>query len=85
MQGRATDCYVDQERLKGPDDSRVTAYYLWLPTLFVVCFGLARMGRMLWRRYLERGIMRAVLANKNSAPAIAQAQSTLHKQLGTGS
>jgi hypothetical protein len=28
---------------------------------------------MLWRRYLEHGVLKSVLVNKNSAPAIAQA------------
>jgi hypothetical protein len=73
FQGRATGCYVDQANLSGPEDARVTAYYLWLPTLFIVCFGLARFPRMLWRRYLEHGVLKAVLVNKASGPAIAQA------------
>lgn len=74
LQGRATGCYVDQAGLASPNNNaRVTDYYLWLPMLFVVCFGLARMSRMLWRRYLERGIIKAVLADKKSATAIAAA------------
>jgi hypothetical protein len=28
---------------------------------------------MLWRRYLEHGVLKAVLVNKTSGPAIAQA------------
>ena len=54
-------------------DARVTAYYLWLPSLLVVLFGLARLPRMLWRRYLERGVLKALLAKKDSAAAIATA------------
>jgi hypothetical protein len=84
LQGQATGCYVDQSRFAdGTEDDRVTSYYLWLPSLFLVCFALAKMGRLLWRTHLEGGILKAVLQNRTSIPAIVQAFVDFQPRFGT--
>ena len=40
--GKATGCFVDQDKVTSKEDERVTAYYLWLPYLLALCFILTR-------------------------------------------
>ena len=49
----------------------MTAYYLWLPFLLTLCFGLAKVPRSLWRNMLE-GRMLANLLAGGQPEAIAQ-------------
>ena len=64
LQGQATGCFVDQTRIQSDEDAPVTAYYLWLPYLLTVCFLLARLPRSLWKRFLECGLARNILAGR---------------------
>jgi len=71
LQGKATGCFVDQSRIESEEDAPVTAYYLWLPFLLTLCFGLAKVPRSLWRNMLE-GRMLANLLAGGQPEAIAQ-------------
>jgi len=57
LQGQATGCYVDQNKITYGEDVSVTAYYLWLPYLLSICFFLTRLPRSVWKRQLEGGMM----------------------------
>jgi len=61
LQSKATGCYVDQSHFDSPADAPVTAYYLWIPFLLLVCFGLAKVARSLWRNVLEGNLMSIVI------------------------
>jgi len=71
LQGKATGCFVDQSKLESEKDAPVTAYYLWLPFLLTFCFGFAKMPRSLWRRMLEGGMLKDIIANGDSPETIA--------------
>jgi len=72
LQGKATGCFVDQNKIEKEEDAPITAYYLWLPFLLTFCFGFAKLPRSLWRNYLENGLVRNLLGTQADAKTISQ-------------
>jgi len=66
LQGRATGCFVDQSRLQTEADTRVTAYYLWLPYLLSLCFAFAKLPHSAWKRFFENELIKHILGGSGS-------------------
>jgi hypothetical protein len=49
------------------DDNTTITYYIWLPFLLVVCLGLAKASRTVWKG-LEGDLIAALTKHKDSAP-----------------
>ena len=62
-------CSMDQEEVTENND-RQTHYYLWLPFVLVVCMGMVKIPRVVWKNVLERGIM-ASLVERQTGEKIA--------------
>jgi len=67
LQGTATGCYVDQNKITYGEDVSVTAYYLWLPYLMTICFFLTRLARSFWKRQLEGGMMARLIRSEDTS------------------
>jgi len=73
LQGEATGCYVDQSGIKDEEwNSRVTAYYLWLPFLLTFAIGFSKVPRILWKRCLEGELMHKIIEEGTESRVIAQ-------------
>eukprot|EP00092_Neocalanus_flemingeri_P034432 GFUD01037441.1.p1 GENE.GFUD01037441.1~~GFUD01037441.1.p1 ORF type:complete len:362 (+),score=67.14 GFUD01037441.1:187-1272(+) len=45
------------------EDDRETHYYLWLPSILLVCMGLVKIPRVVWKTLCERGIMASLVGD----------------------
>ena len=61
-------CSVDQSQLSSPEDSPVTNYYLWLPSLLTLTFLMSKSPQLLWKGYFDEGLITHIIAgNEDSA------------------
>eukprot|EP00088_Acartia_fossae_P017870 TRINITY_DN2022_c5_g1_i8.p1 TRINITY_DN2022_c5_g1~~TRINITY_DN2022_c5_g1_i8.p1 ORF type:complete len:365 (-),score=79.35 TRINITY_DN2022_c5_g1_i8:24-1118(-) len=72
--GRHFDCVDSAEANKG---KRLTAYYIWLPFLLIVCMIIVKIPRTLWKEFLEGGTM------KSLRPARENNDDDIHKVVQT--
>jgi len=71
LQGEATGCFVDQSTIQGEQwNSRVTAYYLWLPFLLTFAIGFSKLPRVIWKSFLEGGLMYNILGEPGTETAV---------------
>ncbi|XP_023330142.1 innexin inx3 isoform X2 [Eurytemora carolleeae] len=49
---------------KSRADERMTSYYIWLPFLLLVCMGLSKLARTLWKEVLEGGLLKDLLLRR---------------------
>lgn len=62
LQGTATGCYVDHDKIDVHEDALITSYYLWLPYLLSLLFALAKLPHSLWKRFFENNLIGGMLA-----------------------
>jgi len=66
LQGTATGCYVDQNKLEGHEDVFVTSYYLWLPYLLSFLFAMSKLPHSLWKRQFENNLISSIVGGVGS-------------------
>ena len=62
-------CAMDQDEVTANKD-RQTHYYLWLPFVLLICMGLVKLPRVLWKDLGDRGQL-AGMVEKKTAEKIA--------------
>lgn len=45
-------------------DERLTSYYIWLPFLLLISMGLSKIGRLVWKEFLEGGLLKDILLRR---------------------
>lgn len=71
LQGEATGCFVDQKAMTDDEwNSRVTAYYLWIPFLLTFCIGFCKVPRVIWKNGMEGNLMRKIIEDRNAEPSV---------------
>jgi len=84
LQGEATGCYVDQSGIEDEEwNSRVTAYYLWLPFLLTFAIGFSKVPRILWKRCLEGELMHKIIEDGSESRVIAKNFMDFRKRFAT--
>jgi len=77
LDGKAIDCRKDEHIdrycwthaegfLFGERSPMLIAYYIWLPFLLLICLGLSKLARMVWKEWLEGGLLRNILLRRNT-------------------
>ena len=61
LQGRATGCYVDHEKIDAHQDALITSYYLWLPYLMSFLYALCKLPHSLWKRFFENNLINGII------------------------
>jgi len=71
LQGEATGCFVDQNSMSDDEwNSRVTAYYLWIPFLLTFCIGFSKVPRVLWKSGMEGNLMHKIIEEGNTEASV---------------
>ena len=60
-------CTMDQEEVTEERD-RQTHYYIWLPFLLLICMGVVKIPRVIWKNVCERGIMKSLSGEEGTVP-----------------
>jgi hypothetical protein len=58
-----------------PKNKRVSSYYIWLPYVLIICAGIVKAPRFIWKTIGERGVMESIVELKvltNQKPALSQ-------------
>lgn len=62
---RSQACRVRSDGVN-QDNNRLTSYYIWLPFLLLVCMGLAKLARLVWKEWMEGGLLRSILLRRST-------------------
>jgi len=81
LQGAATGCFVDQDKLGGHEDVFITSYYLWLPYLLSFLFAMAKLPHSLWKRHFENNLISSIVGGIGSE---AEENKTSNENGGNG-
>jgi len=46
--------------------ARTISYYVWLPFLLFVCMALSKLARLVWKEWLEGGLLKNILLRRNA-------------------
>jgi len=61
-------------------ETRVTAYYMWLPLILTICMAITKMPRMFWKRCLEKGFLKNLLSGRDDGEKIAKSFLSIKKR-----
>jgi len=74
------ECSTDQQNIK-EEDERLTAFYIWLPFVLMICLVLVKVPRSLWKNLGERGVLENLLEGRESGAAAAEKIAQRFKKL----